>query len=104
MFRFVCPLTVRFVVDALVNVAWFCTVREDMVVVARVEVPVTANDPVVVAFPMMTFVKLERVATRLEKKPFVEVALVAVKLLIVPVVAKSVLIVPTVVEAVLSTV
>ena len=62
-----------------------------MLVVASVEVPVTTKDPVVVAFPKMTFVRLVRVATRLAKNPLVEVELVEKRLVTVPTVVEEVL-------------
>jgi hypothetical protein len=85
----------RFVVDALVNVAFPVTFRVEIVVVARLDVPVTANVPVVVLFTVVRLVKnpvtaVKSVAKRLDdealvklafwEKRLVEVALVVVEL------------------------
>ena len=79
-------VTVRKEDEAFPRVDCPVTVRVDAVVVAKVEVPVTTKVLVVVAFPRIALVKFPSVARRDEKNPFVEVALVVVRLPIVPVV------------------
>ncbi len=90
------PLVVKNVAEAVFNVVWPVTVRVAMVVVARVEVPVTTEEPVVVLFaifalvitalvvvelPTMRSVMLARADRREEKNPVVEVMAVADALL-----------------------
>jgi hypothetical protein len=75
-------------VEALPSVVFPVTVRVDTVVVARVEVPVTAKKSVVVAFAVerlvMIVVKaLRRDAKRLDDVAFVVDALVAKRLVVV---------------------
>jgi hypothetical protein len=67
------PETERLVVEALVIVVWPLAVREDTVVVARVEVPVTANVPVVVAFVVVKLVMNAVTALRSVEKRLVAV-------------------------------
>ena len=65
-------------VEALARVVWPEVVRLAIVVVARVEVPVTTKVLVVVAFVIVTPVNVARDAMRLETKEFVEVLLVEI--------------------------
>ena len=119
LLKYATPEDVKFVVDAFARLVCPVTVSREAVVVASVLVPVTAKRPVVVAFVfvrlvinafvvvefvtvklVMTAVKaLKNVAKRLEL-----VALVLVRLVMLPVVEKSVFTVPTVVDEVLRTV
>ena len=117
MERVVCPDTERVVAVALVNAAEDAdrtpTDAEEILVVAKVEVPLTPKTPddrvsddkvvtnafVVVELPTTSDVRLASVATREEKNPVVLVLLV-----IVPLVEYSVVAVKAVEDAVVSTV
>lgn len=74
-------------------------VRSDTVVVASVEVPVTAKNPVVVLLVVVKFVMKEVTALRSVAKKLEEVALVLERLVIVPLVEKRFVAVTPVAEA-----
>jgi hypothetical protein len=66
----------------VLSVVWSVTVSVDIVVVARVEVPVTAREPVVVALTEVSPWKLPLVAEKLTVKKLVDELLVVDELIV----------------------